>query len=187
MKHITNTKRGFTILFAVLVASVILAVVVSVMNIALKQLQFSGIGRESQFAYYAADTGVECALFWDFRSQDILGYPLFATSSESGIIQDGVDTVALGNEVTCGRTQIYNDGSFMADGQSSTKAVTDFMFEIESNISGTPRTFCSKVTVVKEYSNARQRILTTISSRGYNDGCAPSNRTRYERGLEIKY
>lgn len=48
-------------------ASIILAVGVSIISIALKQLQISTVGRESQYAFYAANTGAECALYWDFH------------------------------------------------------------------------------------------------------------------------
>lgn len=39
----------------------------SIFSIISKQIALSSIGRDSQFAFYAADTGAECALFWDTR------------------------------------------------------------------------------------------------------------------------
>jgi hypothetical protein len=60
-------SRGFTILLAALIASLVLALGISVFSIAQKQLILSSIGRNSQYAFYAADTGAECALFWDSR------------------------------------------------------------------------------------------------------------------------
>ncbi|PIR82624.1 hypothetical protein COU20_01540 [Candidatus Kaiserbacteria bacterium CG10_big_fil_rev_8_21_14_0_10_59_10] len=60
-------RRGFTILMAMLVSSLVLALGLSIFSIAQKSVALSAIGRDSQFAFYAADTGAECALFWDMR------------------------------------------------------------------------------------------------------------------------
>lgn len=62
-------NRGFTMLLASLVASVVLAIGISIFNITLNQFEVSQVGQESQFALYAADTAGECALYWD-RKQD---------------------------------------------------------------------------------------------------------------------
>lgn len=60
-------RTGFVLLYAVMTASIVLAVGVSIISIALKQLSISTLGRESQYAFYAANTGAECALYWDFH------------------------------------------------------------------------------------------------------------------------
>lgn len=57
--------RGFTILFAVLTSSLLLAIGITIFNITYRELLLSSSARDSQFAIYAADTGVECALYWD--------------------------------------------------------------------------------------------------------------------------
>jgi hypothetical protein len=44
-------NKGFTMLFAVLVSVIVLAVGASIISIALKQVVLSGIGRESQYAF----------------------------------------------------------------------------------------------------------------------------------------
>jgi hypothetical protein len=58
---------GFVLLYAVMTSTIVLAVGVSIISIALKQLTISTLGRESQYAFYAANTGAECALYWDFH------------------------------------------------------------------------------------------------------------------------
>ncbi len=60
-------EKGFTILLAALVASLVLSLGISVFSIAQKQLILSATGRNSQYAFYAADTAAECALYWDIR------------------------------------------------------------------------------------------------------------------------
>ena len=62
-----NSERGFTLLLAALVGSLVLALGISIVTIVQKSVTLSSIGRESQFAFYAADSGAECALYWDIR------------------------------------------------------------------------------------------------------------------------
>ena len=70
-------ERGFTLLLAALVSSIVLALGVSIFTIAQKELILSSLGRDSQYAFYSADTASECALYWDLRHQ------AFATSAPS--------------------------------------------------------------------------------------------------------
>jgi len=75
MKHKTKTKyttgyklhatssKGFVILFVVVISSIILAVTLSIANIALKEIKFSTSAKDTNEAFFAADTGAECALF----------------------------------------------------------------------------------------------------------------------------
>ena len=63
-----TAQRGFTILLAALVASIVLALGTSIFSLAQKGLSLSSIGRESQFAFYAADSAAECALYQEIRN-----------------------------------------------------------------------------------------------------------------------
>ena len=67
-KKNVSHSRGFALLIAVVVSSIILAIGLSIMTITLKQLQFSITSRDSEVAFYAADAGMECALYWDYSS-----------------------------------------------------------------------------------------------------------------------
>ena len=71
MNTLSNTtqeqeKKGFVILVAVLVATVVVALGAFIAAIAVKELELSSSGRESQDAFYAADSALECALRHDF-------------------------------------------------------------------------------------------------------------------------
>jgi len=74
---IRRHERGFTVLLAALVASLVLSLGISIFSIAQKQVILSSLGRSSQFAFYSADTAAECALYWDIR------YDAFGTTSPS--------------------------------------------------------------------------------------------------------
>lgn len=63
----TKNKRGFTLLISIVVTSMLLLVSFAVVNIAYKQLVLANMNQESQYAFYNADSGVECAVYWDFK------------------------------------------------------------------------------------------------------------------------
>lgn len=72
-----SSQKGFTLLLAAVVASIVLSLGSSIFLIAQKQVTLSALGRDSQFAFYAADAGAECALYWDLR------YGIFSTTTSS--------------------------------------------------------------------------------------------------------
>lgn len=88
----SKAKKGFALLYSVLIASILLAIGLAIFNITIKELLLSSLGRDSQFAFYAADTGAECALYWDFKGN------AFATSSSSSIECAGQIIEEMGGE-----------------------------------------------------------------------------------------
>ena len=75
-----RNSRGFTLLLAALISSVVLSLGAAIYQLAVKELELSSLGRDSQYAFFAADTGAECALYWDIR----FGY--FATSTPAEVV-----------------------------------------------------------------------------------------------------
>ena len=66
-----ESKSGGVALFiAVIVASLVLTIGLSMANIFVKEYQLSVSARESQIAFYAADSGLECGIYWDTRTPD---------------------------------------------------------------------------------------------------------------------
>lgn len=60
-------NKGYTLLFAVLVSSLVLSVGISILNISRKEFLLSSSARESTSAFYAADSALECAVYQDDR------------------------------------------------------------------------------------------------------------------------
>jgi len=79
-KYIHN-NRGITIYIAVTITAALILVSFAIINITLKQIALSGAGRDSQAAFYAADSGIECALYWNLRNPTSPGMSAFATST----------------------------------------------------------------------------------------------------------
>lgn len=100
--HFSQTERGFTLLYASLMGSLLLAIGAAILNITLKELILSSAGRESQFAFFAADSGAECALYWDLK------YDSFATSSASSITCAGETIPNMGGGGNANPTSVFN-------------------------------------------------------------------------------
>ena len=87
-----KTAPAFTLLMSVLISSVLLALGYEIYNLAVKDVALSSSGRESQFAFFAADTGIECALWADSKLD------AFATSSDIIELNCGTATSTLARE-----------------------------------------------------------------------------------------
>ena len=59
---------GFTLLYAALISSLLMIIGFSVFRLTLKEIQLTSTVKDSQSAFYAADVGIECALYWDFQT-----------------------------------------------------------------------------------------------------------------------
>ena len=58
-----KNSKGYTLLFAVIVASVTLAIGVSILTISKKEFLLSSAARESSISFYVADACFECAMY----------------------------------------------------------------------------------------------------------------------------
>jgi len=57
-----NTHKGYTLLFAVLTAVLVLGIAAFVAGVARKQYIISSTARDSVYSLYAADSGIECVV-----------------------------------------------------------------------------------------------------------------------------
>lgn len=164
-----SKEKGFAILFAVLTGSVLLSIGISIFNLTVKELILSSSGRESQFAFYAADTGAECALYWDINA-----FEVFATSTSNNnpnpAAQSCVDSI--------GAPQVLSKEILV---RMSDSASTRFSLTIPVD-GGEP--YCATIIVTKRLVNGI--VATEIDSRGYNT-CDVNDRTRVERALRVTY
>ncbi len=159
-------KKGYTLLFAVLVSSLVLAIGISILNISKKEFLLATSARDSSAAFYAADGGVECAAYGDQT------YGSFSTST--------TPTAAL----SCGEAQttpVLDDIN---------AATTTFTFSVKF---GKEAASCADITVQKGYANGSE--VTIIDARGYNLGwneqtsgpCNVQSPKKVERGLRLSY
>lgn len=123
---------GFTLLFAVFTASLLLAISLSILNISLKESQLTGIARESQFAFYAADAGIECALYWDDPTRDA-----FNIDTATANIQCAGSTFTVGNSTGMSNFQMTFSGVPYCVNVMFTRTDSPYTSKIESRGSNT--------------------------------------------------
>jgi Tfp pilus assembly protein PilX len=75
------SPRGFTLLVAVVLCSVLVSVALALFDISYKQVLLAAAATQSQYAFYNADSALECGLYWD-QKQNAFDYsaPLPAAS-----------------------------------------------------------------------------------------------------------
>jgi Tfp pilus assembly protein PilX len=163
-------KKGFTLLFAVLISSLLLSIGIAILDLTLKEFLLSSAGRESQLAFYAADDAMECALYWDHNTAGGSGSS-FATSSESTV-----------------------NPSFACNGQTITPPAATYpsagvaITVMHVPYSGNVVDPCANVVVTKTTTvvGGFPTTATIIDSRGY-DTCDSTNPQQTERGIQSNY
>src|SRR3989344_1250029 len=97
MKH--QSPEGFTIFFAMLVAALALAVGLAIFDLTVRELELSSTATQSQYAIYAADTGADCALYWDLQYTDS-DNSAFGTSTASSWPSGGSNILCNGQDIS---------------------------------------------------------------------------------------
>lgn len=153
---VKTAKRGFVLLYAVIVTTVVLVVGVSLMNIITKQIVISSIGRNAKLAYYAAQTGKQCAEYWLSVDGNYFG-----RVDESGNEEEIIDL--NGGTFGC-PTPPTQSGSETTVLPPSGPNVKKFQIDDSEN------NLCSLVTVTfTPNSGLPQKVL--IEAEGYNASC----------------
>lgn len=169
---IANCKKGFSLFIAVIVMGALLLIAFSVANISVKETEFSYSNKESQYAIFAADAGIECALYWDAKHPS--GFSAFATSTSGSPISCAGVSMATGQAIPGTTTTV------LIGGGGSGNPISAFYFSMMSG--GNPANTCAIVLVTKNQDNS-----THISAYGYNQCANTSDPRRVERGIEVTY
>lgn len=200
---------GFALLVATLVSGLFLAISAVIFQIAYLQLLLSSTGRDSQFAFYAADTGAECALYWDRKysqpSDDGSG-SAFNVYNESTADYEGSNRQRIiGSSgsysdlspINCSGASInparlggsdagpvyFRQGTFSGAGTLGQTFIKFQVTDGASNVRG-----CVEVVIEKQAENppatSGPAVKTIIISRGYNI-CDITNNRRVERAIQV--
>lgn len=166
-------NKGYTLLFAVLVSSIVLSIGISILAISKKEFALSSSAKDSTIAFYAADSGLECAQYNnDFEN-------VFATSTLAP------NTSGNSASFNCNGTSISPEFNAAS---ANDPFVFDFHFPINANA-------CTVVSVEKSYEEVPglgNVLVTRILSKGYNIGwtgsaCEEQSSRRVERALQLTY
>ncbi|MBI5470056.1 hypothetical protein HY968_01915 [Candidatus Kaiserbacteria bacterium] len=169
--QVASGSRGFTLLLAALVSSIVLALGASIFEIASREVTLSSIGRDSQFAFYAADQGAECALYWDLR------YLYFATSSPANVVSpdprcDGQSLEVSGRPISA---PYY-------------PYTMTFTYSPNVSIAASAGGNCATVSVQKSL-GSNGVVRTAIHADGFNTTCSAQSTSprALQRSVELHY
>lgn len=193
IKSIPNKtlKRGITLLIAVIAVSALFLIAMAISDISYKEQVISYSGRDSKVAFYAADLGMECALYYDLKGAD------FTNGTTSTPFNFATTSAPTTQVIACGNVGTYtltNQGTApFSVVTSGTVSTSTFFFNYTDPVTSIKS--CSYVRVVKAVNGAV--VGTIIESRGYNNNCnAPtvtdpprpmSALRNFERSLRVTY
>jgi hypothetical protein len=190
-----NTDKGFTLFVAVLVASLVLAIGFSIGNIVLKQLAIAGSGGGSLVAFYAADSAIECATYWDRKKADGTIWDDAGPFATSTPLDFDPNTMYCGNQTAARGWYKFCDNNPTTCDSASVAATTTFSIDFK-NPADPKYLACAYVAISKWTDPLTGDQKTSIISRGYNtdlvenDGdfyCNLDRQRVVERGLFQSY
>jgi Tfp pilus assembly protein PilX len=173
--HTKEGNKGYTLLFAVIVSVLVLSIAAFILSVSRKQAILSSSARDSIYAFYAADSGLECAI------------------EHIGKLSDPTDN-STGYDITCGggtehvakaSTQVngfsygtstffmstngnYNSGNQNQSGISSCASTSVSYVQTAAAVTHTD----SKGNVIVD---SPPQYTVTVESRGYNIGWNGTN------------
>lgn len=163
MMH-SRPQRGFTLLIAIILASVALAIGLALANIAYRQVLLASAARNSHVAFYRADSAMECALYYDQQ---------FAAFNAG--------TTFLRSSIRCEERALLNYASTTSNGETR----IDFGVSGASCAAGERS---ATVTIFKHTSGACSSTgaKNCIFVSGYSS-CSVTDPNVFERGLKVMY
>lgn len=154
---IKNPKKqyntGISLVISLIMMTLLLALSFSIGNIILRQLRLTNIGTNSQISFYAADSALECALYWDtYTDGTVYG------DYDNAIFGTTTTYSAGANPIKCG-VNASNPLSFQKNIDFPVSDIATTTFDIDYG-----QKTCAHVEVVKTPNR------TKISTSGYNTG-----------------
>ncbi|MDB5190227.1 MAG: hypothetical protein JWN49_553 [Parcubacteria group bacterium] len=155
--HSPHASQGFALLVTLIFVSVILALGVSLLDVAYKQVVLTSSARQSQFAFYNADSAMECTLYFD-QKKSVFRWDFPGSQGDTTL------------DVKC-PLDVTNYTATQGSGVRTTT------YTVPCSTGGISAT----ITVLKQPSGT-----TDIYSNGYST-CDASASNRIERGLKVHY
>ncbi len=171
-----NKSRGFTLLISVIFMSVMLSFGLALGSLAYKQQVLASGAIASQYAFYAADTALECALYAD-QQQGLFAYEKY---------HENISSVGIKSMTCDGKTVAVVQMPPTVSLISTVRLSLDFDPQLNSY------TRCADVTVYKyKTSQPPDNLTTYLFSTGYDVPCIrvanPGNARFVSRGVSAHY
>ena len=155
-------NSGYALYTAIILTGILLLVAYITAELAKRELTLSSASADSHVAFYNADTGSECALYWDVKN-----------GTKSAFDPGTPGTISCNNQTVSTNSQTVNTSPTQPSRIGGGGANLTSIFELDFTQG------CAIVSVTKNVNGT-----TFIQSKGYNT-CTGAN--RLERGIEIQY
>jgi len=162
-KKYKTDQGGFVLLYAVLAVTVILVVGLIITNIITKQIILSTTGRDSQFAYYAADSMRECVFYWHLE-KGAFGY-----LEDNSLVREDYSGLPIPYNISCFGNDDVSVTREDEDGYEGPSGPDNFQVG-PVNITSGSKTTCVQAFILR-YPNASAGEQTEIRASGYNVAC----------------
>jgi len=163
-----STKKGYTLLFAVIVSVLVLSIAAFILSVSRKQAILASSARDSIYAFYAADSGLECAV--ENLAQLAVKVPGSTITCGNSV---NIPVISSGNTDTAGAASFSmltgNGSSFTgSSNQSSQSGAASCASTLVSYVT-TNATYDPTTGDVKDATST----VVTVVTRGYNIGWKP--------------
>jgi Tfp pilus assembly protein PilX len=172
----TKQNRGFALLMALIVVSVVVSIGLTILDLSLKQIKLSTNSRDSEIAFHAANAGIECSRYWRaFRDiEQETGSPFSPTCFEVAIGSQSATDVSPSGP---GSAYLYEyEVTWGTPNRCSQMSV----LTINSD-AGASTTIANISTIIPGYLTSVDKECgpggrcTIIASRGYSRNCNDIN------------
>lgn len=158
MKKKIQKNKGFVILFAVTLSVILLSIALGVANIALREIKFGTSAKDTNEAFFAADTGAECALINDKSTANVF-----------------VDGPSIGTPKECNSSPLV------------ITSPTSLFWTLTVSGLGSAGQACAKVTVDKTIAGKTSVIAKGYNNGGDAPGICIKGLNTVERELDVNY
>ena len=183
-RNSTNSRGrqgGYTLLFAVLTAGIVMTMAVFIVNVSSKQYELSVSARNSSYAFYAADSAMECAV-------NPVNWSVPFASTTGGALNCGGGLL-----VFSAVAPVQTSGMSITDGPGASNPVRQQAGYVPLYFNnGTNSTSqCALITITTGADSASGEPKTIVDARGYNlcsgsiVGPDRTNINTVERGLRL--
>lgn len=188
-QKIKKEEGGFVIFIALITSTLILAISIGVLSISLKDYIFSGYTISSTQAFYAADSGLDCAVYY-LTKVGLFPVPDATNPVSSFSASEKAD---YASQIKCGGEDAANNLDVVSS-QSGNRISYTTTFKLKQNL-------CAEITVINSLdtngtpaNDADDKEWTIVRSRGWSsvdnggtDRCAQDLGRRTERSLEFTF
>lgn len=175
-------NRGFALLISVIISTIILTIGLSIINSAIKEVILASTIRHSIVALYAADSGIECGLYWDNIRGNSTKHSAFTpvVPPVFPIVPYTIECMGITKTYQVNPTPPpYKITLDLKDDTKPNNVCTQLI--VETSDSPVPPVGGQKYQGPK---TGVEHVL--MQSWGYNN-CNPASQRRVDRALEVKY